>query len=536
MATIFKISGTAGAALDTTKRTLGDIAAKDATVSFSVLGDDEAVITLRTVSADGMSPDGNYYLPDPSQVVRLWRNDGGADERIFRGHALPVEIGMDFARLRIVGPWWWLRQQPISEVKAGARSSGTGERPSYVFPEQNIRLSLRAVNELARAAGIELKAIASGDEASFFSLAYTGMKMVLSGSSLADAATEVMTMVPDGNLWFDHSVTGENVSMRMTRRGAMTPKTWTIGVDIERITRPIRARQDLKIERVEMHYVERHPTTGQPRWARSGSGTASAGKLQMIPVSGWDSVDLVPIDDFDKVTLKTIAAKFGTADYFALDPVLKQAVQQFGGFLGSAPVWTVPGWYQLKQGQMTDWLRKERGAILKPMRLTGWLKGTYNGTKGLGGCATYLKSIGRLGWNVGTGVDHVFRLFVDFEFNAFNLAFPKKTTVYKRWEWDYLKPPANLTDNLKDAQSWLPYEGEFVVFNDADLGRNMLDRKVRIAGSRTELATADALMNRISHELLTKRTTVSLGAPARTDWGSLVSRIKRKPAGAIVYL
>jgi hypothetical protein len=104
-------------------------------------------------------------------------------------------------------------------------------------------------------------------------------------------------------------------------------------------------------------------------------------------------------------------------------------------------------------------------------------------------------------------------------------------------DYDYLNPPAGLAAGLLAAQNWTPYQGT-ITLADPDLldGTNRLAAKYRLAGSISSLATMDALPRRVQYDLTGGRLNIDLGAPARTDFGSLASRVRRQPGDNIVQL
>lgn len=525
------IRGEDGAGLNATDRTIQSLGIDAATLEFGALSADQFNFSMRTTAATGTGIDGVNRIPSLGQKISLFK-DG---DRKFVGHAVSAEVDMDRVTVTAKGPWEWMSNIPVSQVKSGTRDTGaTGERPSFAFPEQGLRESLRVLNNAARVAGVPVKQISEAEASDHISAMFTCLKTTVSSKSWADALSDLMAWCVDGVAWYDHSGTG-NAQFKVTRRDQMTPLTLTVGSNMTECK--VRPRLDLEVKRVELHYVTRNPTTGLPRWARQSHGSAVAGKVQMVPVSGPDVAVLVPPDDFDKVTLKTRLANFGVADFFTFDTVLADAARRLGSFKGYGPSLNYPGWNVVQSGETADWMRKEKGLKKKELRVTGWVEGSYLGSGGLGGCAGYLKSIGRLGWNIGgSGPINTFRLFVDFSVPVINLSYPKTTTIYKKWDYDFLKPPTGLAQALRDAQNWVPWEGRITIVSDEVSGDNRLNRKINLSGSLAICETMDALIKRVSYDITGGRTTYTLGAPARTDFGSMIKRIQRQAADNIVYL
>ncbi len=532
------IKGEAGAGLNAAVRNVEDLGLTQAEIEFNALEPDLFTFEMPLIDNAGNSLDGAYHIPDVGQRVEVYK-DGN---RKFRGWCLLPKIVDGAVRVTVVGPGYFLFKDPLMSQRQGERDTATGangQRPSYVFPTQGLRTSLVALNNAAVAAGVPMTTIADADIPDRMDATYNVPKTTLTGKSWGDGFTEMLQWCPDAVPWFYHEGAA-NPDLMLTRRGGAATMTLTRGTLMTRCE--ISPRIDLEVKRVELHYVTRNPATGKPRWARQHAGLAADNpavlhKLQILPISGQDTADLVPPDDFDSVRLRTKAANFTSADVFKYDTVLKDAADRLGAFKGTLPTINNPGWHVILTGETGEFMRKDYGLKRRNLRVSQWVTGTYLSAGGLGGCAGYLRSIGRLNWDIGgSGGTNTFRLLVDFNVEAINLSYPKLTNVYKKWAFDYLTPPASLAENLKDAQTWVPWEGTVEIVGDEVTGDNHLNRKLRIANSLPEHATMDALLRSVKHDILNKRTTFTLGAPARLDFGSLMSRVKRQPADNIVYL
>lgn len=104
------------------------------------------------------------------------------------------------------------------------------------------------------------------------------------------------------------------------------------------------------------------------------------------------------------------------------------------------------------------------------------------------------------------------------------------------WSYDFLNPPANLANNLRLAQNWVPWEGPISLIADQVSGDNLLNAKYNLIGTLTTCATMETLARNITHDIFNGRTTIDLGAPARADFGTLTSRVRRQPRDNIVNL
>ena len=74
------------------------------------------------------------------------------------------------------------------------------------------------------------------------------------------------------------------------------------------------------------------------------------------------------------------------------------------------------------------------------------------------------------------------------------------------------------------------------VFDEVSAASNILGRPLNLTDSVTAAATMKAPLKALTYEIQRGRVTYEVGAPARNDFGSLVSRIRRAPKDNIEYL
>lgn len=512
--------------MDGTERTLDDLNIDHWSLKFQSLGDDVFEYSVKTQNAKGLGT----IVPLDGQQIRVYY-DG---TRIFSGHVVAPKLGLGSLKVRVYGPWWWMGKIMISGTATDA--SGTSDdRTSYVFPTQGLRDSFRSLINRAVDMGVPMAKVTSdAEESARMDGMFPMVKTTLSNMSFAAAFAELMSRLPDAVMWFDYEA--QPVEMHISRRSNMVPISYAVGstgnVRVE--SADIYPRLDQQVARVELKHMTRNATNGLPKFASQTYGTAAAGKVQIVTISGPESVPFLPKDDFDSVKIKTVAATFSTPQYFIFDTVLKSAIETYGAFLGNASGWNVPNWYRVvSTGDLPDWLRTDYGLKKKTFRINGWVTGSLPGG-GLGNCASYLKSIGRLAWDVG-GTNPQFRLYVDFEFEGVSISYPSTTTVYKKWDYDFLQPPANLAQNLQAAQDWIPWEGPVVIAR-ADLnGYNGIKRTFNLTGSHPDHAAMNALVRSVTFDSR-RRVTWDLGAPARIDVGGLVNKMRSDPQSQIVWL
>lgn len=105
-----------------------------------------------------------------------------------------------------------------------------------------------------------------------------------------------------------------------------------------------------------------------------------------------------------------------------------------------------------------------------------------------------------------------------------------------RFSFDFLVPPPGLAAGLQAAQNWVPWEGPISLIADEVSGDNLLNQKYNLTNTLLACAEMNTLARSISHDIFGGVTTIDLGAPARSDFGTLTSRIRRQPRDNIVYL
>lgn len=108
--------------------------------------------------------------------------------------------------------------------------------------------------------------------------------------------------------------------------------------------------------------------------------------------------------------------------------------------------------------------------------------------------------------------------------------------LYRKADYSFIFPPADLSANLLAAQNWMPYEGS-IQLEQEDVGATRYrGTKINISNSQTTFSTMGALVSGETIELETGRTTVNLGSPARNDYRTLVDKIRKTSQDNIVYI
>lgn len=560
------IKGEATKHLDATARSFADLNISNCSLQFASLAEDTLTWSAEAADATGTGT----IIPDTGQIVELWWDTA----RKFRGNVTAVKVGMKQIQITVSGPWWWMdRVNLTSSVLpyAGADISTAATRPVYVFKADPTLNPTALLNKYIES--LLARAVANGVPMTVGSVAtmFPVPQMTLSEQTCASALATLMAWCPDSVAWFNYS--GSVPALNITRRAVMTPVTYAIAADLVEIG-SISPRMDLEVARNELHYVTRNATTGKPAWASQVSGTDPGGKLQIVTVSGPEIVDFLPRDDFESYTVQTAGTYINALAIAGLDATLKTIMTNLGlpggiydslttyvsnpngsysriGVVTKFPPLTIlntsggavpglAGKKMLLTVAPPDWAAKILNCV--PVQITGtWL--TWNNVGSYTPAETALQDggFGRyLGWasqanNDAAGVYVSGRSFAVSGYLV-DPTYTSATVMYKPWEYDFVVPPSGLAESLVAAQNWVPWEGPLTLASDECSGDNLLPHKFNLANAMAACSMMDALAKSISHNLMRGRTTIELGAPARVDFGTLVSRVRSDPKDNIVYL
>ena len=566
------LKGDASEPLDATLRSFEDLNISNVSLKFGSLAEDTLTWSVEAADATGSGT----ILPRMGQIVELWWDSA----RKFHGHVVGIKAGMKQFQITASGPWWWMDRVNLTSsvlpyVGADGVSAGQtpATRPVYVFKADPTTNPTALLNKYIE--GLLARAIANGVPMTAGSVAtmYPMIQMTLSEQTCASALATLMEGCPDSVAWFDYTGSGLPV-FNITRRGVMSPVTYTIATDCVEIGE-ITPRMDLEVARNELHYVTRNATTGKPAWASQVSGTDPGGKLQIVTVSGPEIVDFLPRDDFESYALQTMSLNTVFAGGFQhMDPSIQSIFDTYGYakdtfypaglpitsfFTGGSPpsqkwhqfpqyscktaagVALLPGSYHLiLTASPPSWLTDQGLEVTLSQWFVmveapanqgyspcfgAWRQGSTD--VGVDTCS--IETPGTINWAVREA-----KLTGWVLPNA--LGHTTLTTVYKPWEYTFLTPPTGLAAELVAAQNWVPWEGPITIVSDECSGDNLLPHKFNLANALAACSTMDALAKNISHDLMRGRTTIDLGSPARIDFGTLVSRVRTDPKDNIVYL
>ncbi len=552
------IRGQAGKTMDFTARSWETLRIAGDQLRFSTLDDDFFAYTSIADDAAGTGA----LLPEIGQIVEVY--DGIA--RKFKGVVTAVTPGQNSISVRADGPWWWMKKINLSgdfapPFDAAYGAGGTAAtRHNYAFPQQALRTSLNAMIDRAIALGVPM---ARGSIDTMF----TVTPITLPNMSCAAALAEMLRFCPDSVVWFNYGV--EPPTINISRRGAMIAGTYTIGAHVFEGLENIRPRTDLKLSRAEVHYVDRHPTTGAPRWQSQVSGTAVAGEIQITTVSGPELLTYLPKDKLESVSVKSTNSL--TAAFVANRDGTLSGLKEQWGVIG-APSSQITLWYDsgntryasttvfpgqvaknksgtvvstvgkyflTSSAQLPDWAIELLGAT--EVTLTGSWIGTINTGSNWSDAwiAWHDGTRQGFGWSSSTTTTATTYWFMrPWSINVWMIdtEYAVTTTLYKPPEYGYTAPPASLAANFLACQNWVPWEGSFTLVEDSLGLDNLLLYTVNIAGTLPACATMEAMVRSVTYSVKRGRRTFELAAPTRTQLGTLVNRVRQSPEDQTYWL
>jgi hypothetical protein len=320
--TDYIIKGEAGKTLNATDRFLGsDLLAVNASLRFENLGPDVLTWTCRTESINA----GETIIPDVGQRVELWTPAGVGfpAARFFRGWVTQARATNFGVQVVVEGPWQFLRKIDITTQLSN--EVNTDFRPTIIFNEATVTSNITALLNRAIALGAPLVV---GTIATTFTIP----KLQLSMMTCADVLAELMRWVPDSIGWFDYTGPGEPI-FNLSRRTGMTAIDFTVGaaplVDFDLTGRP-----DLKPSQVVIKYVTRR-FDGRPQFAEQASGTAVAGRIQTMGLSGKELDTFLPPDDYQTFIAQTKPMNNDTARRNAIIALIPEVAESRKNFSNS---------------------------------------------------------------------------------------------------------------------------------------------------------------------------------------------------------
>lgn len=570
MPVTWTIAGQTGKSFNATARTLEERKIDSARLDFKSLEPDTLIFTI---TPDDLA---STIVPDLRQEMILYR-DG---VRFFSGNVTNVrnviESGRQQCQVTVSGPWWWLERIPFTSNQ----TDGTGasaERISYVFGTasagQSLKTSIEAAINRSAALGAPIATIAQGSSVDSM---FTFPRITLNQSTCGQVISELVRLVPDTMVWFDYSTTP--IRMFVERRGSCP--TATLDANTSPITSiDINPIIELEVSQVVLPYVERN-SIGRTKFNSQSAGTNVTTKRQVITVSGPELDTFLPNDLFDSQTISVTSDLRGHA--YTLDILLSDTFKSNG--ISSSRASTTPTFYRIYNKRATtvtgsvssptysDYyigsiaLKSASGTTLSGYKIITsgdiydyvninvvdailygqWaIRHQYDENSG-GAFRAYPDWISEAGFTrtaigfEGTSyyADQVGLAIKPFSFSvkATNSISGSSARYYRPADYSFISPPSNLADNLLSAQNWIPYEGSITIEGENVGGSRYRGKKININNSISSYSSMGALVSGESLEIESGRTTISLGAPARNDYRTLVDKIRKTSQDNIVYI
>lgn len=570
------IKGESGKTFNATVRSLETAQIDSAQISFRSL---EADTFTFTISPETLT---SATIPDLEQKITLYR-DG---VQFFTGTVTNVRPlisqSSQQAQVTVSGPWWWMERINMTTVRTDGAGS-TGERMTFVFGNAttggDLETHIRALIARAIALGVPMQL---GGVADFFNVP----QISLNQSTVGQALSELVRLVPDTQVNFDYSTTPPTIDIR--RRGTSTPRTIDVAtapvdsIDIEPMI-------ELQVSQVRLPYVTRD-VQGRTVYQEQASGTAATGKVEILTVSGPELDTFLPNELFDSYSIKTalatvtngkrwiqdqqtnlveLAKKNGYTDgrfpwvlsngggvtlfKTASTTSVKPSFSSFKayGFPLLSLFSTSGVQYNLATSNIIitsdppDWIESELGIGFKSATLEGYFIDSHNyrpaGTTIP--LPSYWEEVGFEFQYSGYLTEINDPPKVIYGLKKFSIpcyivttAYTSTTTVYRPADYSFIQPPANLAANLKAAQDWLPYTGSITLVEEDVGGTRYMGTKISLTNTLPAYASMNALVAGVNLDIATGTTTIELGQPPRLDYRTFVDRIRKTSQDNIVYL
>jgi len=297
-------------------------------------------------------------------------------------------------------------------------------------------------------------------------------------------------------------------------------------------------------------------------YAIGTEATAGLGKVQMLVVSGQELDTYLPDEFFDSVVVKSSAISSIPVICAKDDRIRASGTTSFGVGAYSDANFEIPSpmaatvtdadgndlpsgftrW--LVKGEPQTWWEKD-GIEYIEARLTATIYDTH--TVNLPVANGYTPPVPA--WYEAVGgqmqsynmydparIRWIWWTTVSVSFVAVKTNWATDTTLYRAADYSFVSPPAGFAEGLRESQCWLPYAGS-IAFEEAEAGGTRYRGcKINLANAMAEFATMGALVESETLDLVSGRTTLRLGAPARNDFRTFVDRIRRTSQDNIVFV
>lgn len=497
-----------------------------------------------------------FPRPDLDQSISLFQGE----VRMFCGKILsrPIRYSRDSSMgtsVTAYGPLDWMSKTTATSLMADDK--GVIAERAMVKTQAGVSLdvSLNLLIDAARAVGAQ---ISRGS----VDAAFPVTPMTFSSASWLSAIADACLWIPDSASRVRYNVDGFPAMDILRRTNADNWLTLdSAHDDIQDIN--LDPKPDLVPGQIILNSAA-ISSDGSLSWSQAVAGDPAAFRRQVVTVSGPEKASWVPSFQPDSVVLKTYPAatqlqtvlNLKSSELVAINAqcstthyLIQTATATGVRFNGSGydvttiptlATWKIDGVVQtdftsglptallphlVTSGNVPDWW-KETGYKTQKVEIT--IRHTvafpYDDAHGglwhsaCSACAAFT-------YNFGTGIAYFADLTIQVD--AIDLSADGVTPVYRPRDIGFVFPPSDLAGNLLSAQAWMPYAGSVT------LGPNMPWRlwtgsplNIRGVPDAADLATAGALVQEQSYDLVSGLMTLTLGFPPRNPFGSLITRFR----------
>ena len=572
---MWTIQGKENETLGTTIRPVSEVAG-DLRLRYESLQKD--VLTWTVTSGSATLAD--LTIPARGETVKAALSGEKRFEGIVTERNVVVASDSVDVTLTVAGAWYWLEKSPISDVITDDSGEDL-ERASFQFPEGDLKTNIERVFARAEALGLPVRI-------GTISEVYTVPKMTVSNGSFADVLTELVRLCPDAMTWWDYSTTG-TPKFNLTRRDDAAALELAYGSS-PLVSASFADKEGFQVSHVEIQFAERN-AAGEMIFKKQTSGSPTVGKNQVVVNSGESLVvDTLPPDPIESQIVtsfqtlssggallqdtiesiwplwRELSAIHGTSGAPSLFPHDSSYSFALAGQNGSAsyPEAISPGYYDEDGNQIVLSSTKRFVAInAENSTLPEWLidllgieKGTFRGTVftrdeyvagtavqdsmsdfdlALRNAANYFVQQNQ---NVGgqTSTIRVWMFFdVDLPVYFINQELAA-VTFYKPLAYQFQAPPDGFAEALRDAQDWVPYEGQATITEEVGGTTEARGKVLNLGNTLPEWASMRALVQGCDISLADGVQTIRTGSAQRLGLDDIVSRLRSKPADNVVLL
>lgn len=588
MPVAWTIEGESGAGWDATARAPEYYGLSGGSVTRGSIAEDGMELSAVLGSWGG----GDFALPRRHQRVTL-RRDGAV---FFRGWALEPRITADDGvrprvAIQIASPAYWLRRQPVRSARQAAGYVAAANRGQLSLASgqtlaQNLQTLANAFNDTLGTT--DQRRIAIGSVATTWAMPILN----LSGGDFLSALMELMRNVPDAMAYWNYQSGTHVAQLVVTRRATATTRTVTFPGGCASAS--FEAMADLEADAgVVVDYAEmiddQSPNTGRPRYLQQASSGATA-RAQRLTVSGPEIDSFLPDNRTENATISssqvdsalirtkdpTLAGIPGMATYSSLLFNSLSITDAKTGLALSTYIYPLisnttpqPWWLDLQTP--IDWREANVAATMQLFNagnfdLTYGLSlnqtssypwGSYERITGYNasGFAQFTRyALSETGFKFlqianinqkivnthsGTGYQASTAYWgiysAKFQTTVLNRLL-NNFTVYKRPDYQFYAPPANLAANLATAQAFVPWKGQTTIRSASPGATDFRGCIVNVNGIVPAWETMGAMVASQKTDLFSGAETVSCGAPARLSNLNLAVKLRVDPQGNFSYV